>query len=442
MGYKTIKKGIIINALWAIVSKLLSGLKLIIIGVIVARQLGPDEFGAYSYTISFVMLLSVLAEFRLHNILIREISKDEINTEKILGSAFITCLFFSIIGYITLLILVNFIEEDSELRFYILIYGLTYFFQTLRFLRAFFIAKFHNKTIFKIEIIVGLLVLLTAGIVSLYSNSILLYILIRMFDLLMVSLLLIMFYQIGFKKVKQWKFDKKISKELIINSSPLVLSSLALVIFQQFDQIMIKHLLNEYSVGQYSAAVSIIGLIVFIPMVLTDVISPSLIKSKINSKSTDYLNKLQLFSDYITWGSIILCILITFLSPIIVNLIYGDKYLDSIEILKVFTWQSVFIAMGAVAAQIMIIDNKHQVAYIKSLAAGILNIVLNFIWIPKYGIMGAVWASLVAYVTSSYIAHFFIKRYKYIFFIQTKSLFYGLVNIFNDLKTINRKNDD
>ncbi len=439
MTNNTFKKGKVFNALWAIISKFLSGIKLVIVGVIVARYLGPDEFGAYSYTISFVMLFAVLAEFRLHNILIREISKNEINTESILGSAFLTCLFFSILGYLALFLLVRIIEDNTELRSLILIYGLTYFFQTLRFLRAFFIAKFKNLIIFKIEITVGLLVLISAVLISIFKISVLSFILLRIFDVVLASILLLGFYQIRYKKVKEWKFNRNISRQVIISSSPLVISSFALVIFQQFDQIMIKHILDEYSVGQYSASVSIISLIVFIPVVLTEVITPSLVKLKINEDIRNYHKRLQLFSDYIIWSSIFLCVLVTLLSPIIVNLIYGKEFVESISILKIFTWQSVFIAMGSVAAQIMIIDDKHQIAYIKSVLGGFLNIFLNFIWIPKYGIMGAVWASLIAYATSSYIAHFFIKRYKYIFAIQTKSLVYGLGNIYKDLKTINKK---
>ena len=433
------EKGKILNVIWAIISKFLSGIKLVIVGVIVARFLGPEEFGLYSYTISFVMLLSVLAEFRLHNILIREISENKTNTETILGTAFFTCIIFSVLGYSVLFILANIIEKNDELRFYILIYGLTYFFQTLRFLRAFFIAKFENKIIFKIEIIVSIIVILSAFLISQYSISIVAFLLLRIFDIAFVSLLLITFYQIKFKKIKNWKFNFEISKYVTKSASPLVVSSLALVIFQQFDQIMIKHILDEYSVGQYSASVSIISLIVFIPVVLTEVISPSLVKLKMKEDVVNYNQRLQLFSDYIIWSTVLICAIVTLFSPIIVNLIYGEKYTESIAILKIFTWQSVLIAMGSVAAQIMIIDNKHQIAYYKSIFGGLINIILNFIFIPRYGTMGAVWASLIAYLASSYVAHFFINRYKYIFIIQTKSFLYGLGNIFNDLKTIRRK---
>lgn len=431
----------IFNVIWAVTSKLLSGLKLVIVGVIVARYLGPEIFGSYSYCISFVTLLSVLAEFRFHNIIIREISENKIKSEKILGSAFYNCLFFSSLGYVTLIILVNFIETDDKLANLILIYGLSYFFQTLRFLRAFFIAKYKNNIILRVETLTSLLVIILGIVFGLSGSSIVFFIFLRILDIFMISALLLFFYQLEFKNLKKWQFNKEISFELIKNSSPLVISSLALVIFQQFDKIMIKQILDEYSVGQYTASASLISLIVFVPVVLSEVISPYLIAAKEKTGNLYYKKKAQLFSDYIFWGSIFLCFIVMILSPLIINIVYGDQYFDAIRVMQIFAWQGGLIAMGSVAAQIMIIDNTHQIAYLKSISGGLINIVLNIIWIPKFGIIGAVWASLIAYAISSYFAHFVIVRYRYIFYIQTRSITHGLINIFADLKNRNKRND-
>ena len=65
-----------VNIIWAFFGKVASGVKLVVLGIIVARYLGPSEFGSLSYTISFVSLPSVLAEFRLQSILSRELSKE------------------------------------------------------------------------------------------------------------------------------------------------------------------------------------------------------------------------------------------------------------------------------------------------------------------------------------------------------------------------------
>ena len=422
------------NAFWAVGSKLLSGLKIVVIGIIVARHLGPEDFGAYSYAISFVTLLSVLAEFRLHNILIRELSEDVHEPKKVLGSAFGVCLIFSIVGYLILLVLAKVIESDSKLYVLIVVYGISYFFQTLRFLRAFFIAKYLNRIIFQVEILVGSLVIGTAVILGIYAAEVQFFVFVRLLDLFLIVALLLLFYQLKFGDLSHWRFKKQIAQSLTKNSLPLVVSSFAMIIFQQLDKIMIKHFLDENAVGQYTASSSLISLIVFVPVVLTEVLSPYLIAFKQGKRLSYYQKKAQLFSDYIFWGSFIISGAIMLLSSIIINVIYGDQFSEAIEVMRIFSWQGALIAMGSVAAQIMIIDNTHQIAYLKSIMGGVMNVILNVIWIPKFGIIGAVWASLLAYFISSYAAHLLIKRYRYIFRVQTRSITHGLSNIYYDLK--------
>ncbi len=422
------------NIFWAVSSKLMSGVKLVVIGIIIARFLGPDKFGLYSYVISFVTLLSVLAEFRLQNILVRELSEDRKGAETLLGSAWVTCIFFAVTGYIILLVLTVGLESNHNLRFYIYIYGISYLFQTIRFLRAFFISKYLNGIIFKVEFLVGTLILIGAILLGLFGGNVMSFIILRLADFLLISLFLILFYRIRFSKLNHWRLDLEVAKSLVKLSSPLVLSSFAMIIFQQLDKIMIKYFLDEYAVGQYSAASSLISLIVFVPVVLTEVISPYLISIKLKEGMEQYKKKAQLFSDIIFWGSMVISLVVALLSNFIINIIYGNRFTEAIEVMRIFSWQGVFVAMGAIAAQIMIIDNKHQIAYVKSLSGGLINIVLNLFWIPQYGIMGAVWASLVAYAISSYGSHFFIKRYRYIFYLQTNSIARGIVNIYNEYK--------
>src|SRR5690606_15437776 len=205
------------------------------------------------------------------------------------------------------------------------------------------------------------------------------------------------------------------------------------VIFNRVDQVMIKHLIDDYAVGQYSAAVSITGIIAFIPIVLSESITPTLIARR-KLKIEYYEISKQAFSNVIIWGSLILSLIVMLLSPVIIHILYGAEFTPAIEVMKIFAFKGLFVAMGAVAAQIMIIESVHQLAYIKSLAGGVVNIILNYILLVNIGMIGAVWASLIAFFISSYFIHLFIRRYKYIFWIQTKSLFFGWLYLIQDLK--------
>ena len=428
-------KKAVFNAFWAIFSKLLSGLKISIIGILLARFSGPEVYGTYSYVISFVMLFSVLAEFRLHNILLREIPNEDIPEDKILGSSLLTCLGFSLLGYLVLSISVTLAEADKGLRYYVLIYGITYFFQIIRFLRAFFMAKYLNGVLFQAESLVSIIIVMSAVVAGFMGYGLNVFLALRLIDIALVAVMLLVFYIRLAGNPLDWKMDRDTARFLIKSSLPLVLSSMALVIFQQFDKIMLKQMMGEYSVGQYNAAASLISLIVFIPIALSETLGPYMAKYKKELSVQHYQAKVQVYSDYVVWLSIALSVGIMLTSSLVINTIYGSEYREAIEVLRIFSWQGLFIALGAIAAQIMIVDNTHQIAYFKSLLGGLLNIVLNLVWIPKFGIMGAVWASILAYVLSSYLAHILIPRYRYIFVIQSKSIAFGLLNIIHDLRT-------
>lgn len=402
-------------------------MKLVLLAVLIARYLGPEKFGTFNYVISFVSLLAVLAEFRLQNILTRELSKKNNDTNSLLGSAFYISLFFATIGYLLSSTISYFlhIDENYQIHLFILLYASSYFFQTLRILRSFYISKYNNIYISKIEFIAAILILLFTILFIIFDFSLVYFILLRIFDVFIISFFLWFFYSKKFNSIKLWRSNRDTIISLVKSSFPLVLSGVAIMVFQRIDQIMLGQMIGLESVGQYSAAVTVIGFISFIPVIVAESYAPNLVK---NISNPVYDSIRQNFSDVLIWGTIFFSILLYFTSPIIINILFGPEYIPAIKILKLFSIKAVFVSMGAVSAQIMIVENTHQLAYVKSVFGGISNIILNYFLIESIGMIGAVWASLFAFLLSSYIAHLFIKRYQYIFVIQSKSIIFGFTN--------------
>lgn len=427
----------VFNLAFSVIAKLFSGVKLALLGIIIARYLGPNEFGVYSYVISLVTLLSVLAEFRLQSILVRDFSERKTDKNVLLGSSLRICFTFATLGYILLSIIVFLINDELIVKYFVLIYGISYFFQVFKFLRAYFISNLLNKVIVKAELITALSILILALLLINFELPLIYFIALRAFDFFLFSAILLLIFITSDGSILCWKDDKEIRNRLIKDSVPLVLSGVAIVIFNRVDQVMLKHLVDDYAVGQYSAAVSITGIISFIPIVLSESITPTLIERR-QTNYEYYLASRESFSNLIIWGSLLLSLFVMLLSPFIINVIYGDEYFPAIEVMRIFAFKGLFVAMGAVAAQIMIIESVHQLAYIKSIAGGAVNIVLNFFLIILLGMIGAVWSSLIAFFISSYVIHFFMRRYKYIFWIQTKSLFLGWQFIIRDIRILGK----
>ena len=425
------------NLTWGVLAKLFSGMKLAFLGIIIARYLGPEDFGVFSYVISFVSLFSVLAEFRLQSILVRDFSENKIDPKILLGSSLKICLFFASIGYLSLSLIVYILDDNNTMKFFLLIYGLSYFFQIFRFLRAFFISKLLNKLIIRAELIAAFSLLAIGAMFIYLQLSVIYFVALRVFDVFMFSVLLVILYTKNEGSILLWKENVAVRKKLIIDSFPLVLSGFAVIIFNKIDQVMLRHFIDDYAVGQYSAAVSITGIISFIPIVISESITPILV-SKRKKNIELYKKSRQSFSNILIWGSLVLSIIIMLLSPYIISILYGSEYNPAIGVMKIFAFKGVFVAMGAVAAQIMIIEAVHQLAYVKSVIGGIVNIVFNYFLILKLGMIGAVWASLLAFLLSSYIVHFFMKRYRYIFWIQTKSILFGWSFLIRDINLLIR----
>src|SRR5690606_298323 len=185
------------NLAFGVFAKLFSGVKLALLGIIVASYLGPTEFGVYSYVVSLVTLLTALAEFRLQNILIRDFSENKVKKEILLGSSLRICLFFATLGYIFLSVIVWILNDELIIKSFVLIYGTSYFFQIFRFLRAYFISKLLNKLIIRAEIITTIVILLFAVVFIYLKLSIKYFLVFRVFDFFLFSAILILIYSIS-----------------------------------------------------------------------------------------------------------------------------------------------------------------------------------------------------------------------------------------------------
>ena len=116
------------NTSWLLGEKILRLLVGIFVGVWIARFLGPEKFGLFSYAQSFVGLFAVTATLGLDGIVVRELIKNNNSTEGILGTAFLLKFFGAIFSLIALLIVVNFISIDNYTKnLFFIIAGATLF---------------------------------------------------------------------------------------------------------------------------------------------------------------------------------------------------------------------------------------------------------------------------------------------------------------------------
>ena len=410
------------NTSWLFGEKILRMIVALFVGIWVARYLGPEKFGLLSYAQSFVALFAVVAGLGLDSLVVRELVKDESRAETLLGTSFFLKIFGAFCMLIFLAIALQFTSNDFYTKALIFIIASASIFQSFNVVDFYFQSKVMSKYIVYANVI-SLLFSSVVKITLIISNSSLeAFVWVVLFDSIILAIgYLYYFFKHSDFKIQKLIFSKSTAILLLKDSWPLILSGIVISIYMKIDQVMIKQLLGNEEVGQYSAAVRISEAWYFIPGVIASSLFPAIINAKKHSEEL-YYKRLQRLYNLMVWIAIAIAIPVTFLSDSIINLMYGGQYNQAGGVLLIHIWSGIFVFLGVANSQWLLIENLNKISMYNAAIGSIINVVLNLILIKKIGIVGAAWASLASYSFSAYFLLFFRKKTKMNFFSITKSL--------------------
>lgn len=382
----------------------------VFVGIWIARYLGPEVFGKLNYLTSIVGLLGVIGSLGLDSIIVGEF----VNTKD--PSRIIqTALLLKFVGFLIFVILIFifsklFSIEGSSL-FFLLVLSTTIFFQAFNVFEMYFQSKILGKYI-ALSNVIALSLVSLFRIYLIYSKSTLFFFILA---IVLESIILALFYI--YLATKNRLLNKSIfqipqsdlAKKLLKNSWPLLLSSLVIMIYMRIDQILIKEYLGESQLGIYSAALRLSEGWYFLPTVVASSLYPAILNAK-NTDSDLYRLRLEKLFVILIWGAILIALIVSFSSTYIVDILYGNKYEGASSVLTIHIWASVFV-FGGVAANCWVLAENLQKYVNYFLVTGlILNVVLNIVFIPRYGLVGSAFATLIAQGYAAFLAPYFFKE--------------------------------
>ncbi len=412
------------NTSWLLLEKAIRFITGIWIGTLTVKYLGAAQYGKLEYTIGFVFLLTPLASLGINSILTRQLVADKENQPFYFGSAFwmrfaaaiFIILFLNSIGLFTSQsiaeILPIALPSDSTERWLVFILSLNLFFNVSDLVTSHFQAQVSSHFIVKIQIVV-LLVSATLRLVGIWKEySVLFFASLLLIETILTAAgLFFTFFRNG-EKVTSWKWNTTIAKVMFRDSMPLIFSGIAVSIYMRIDQMMIKQFLGDEASGYYGAAVRISEMWYFVPVVFAGSLFPAIVELQKNGNIEKYKKRMQQLFDFLLWSAIAIALPITFLSEwIIVDILpYGKEFAPSAAILAVHVWGGVFVATGVAGGRWLLAENKQIYNFLQTSLGAILNFALNWYWLPKYGLLGAAYATVVSYAIASFGCSFFFPQ--------------------------------
>lgn len=416
------------NVFWAVLGKVVTLLSTLFVGILVARYLGPEQYGLMNYVISIVTLFSVFSTFGTTEIIIRDLSKKEIPTETILGTAFILRIILAIVTYVIITIYVILFDVAIATIAMILIYSTSMFFSCFDVIRHYFTSIIRNEYVVKSEIFRTLLGAVIKIVLLVIKAPLWAFIVALTVDFMLLAVAYIGAYRKQVGKISDWKFDKSFAYNLISTSVPLVISSAAVVVYQRIDQVMIGNMLDNEQLGYFSSAGSFLGVIIFIPAIMIQTLAPILVRYKKESEVL-YKTQAQKMMNVTIWLTIFVSCVMSALSYVVIRYTYGIEYIEAVPAMQILSFKAVGVALITLGGQLIIIENIHQLAFLRNIMSCVVCVAVNYLFIPQWGIVGSAWATIITVMFTGGIANIFIPRYRHIFKMQIKSLLFGWKDI-------------
>jgi O-antigen/teichoic acid export membrane protein len=189
---------------------------------------------------------------------------------------------------------------------------------------------------------------------------------------------------------------------------------------------MIKEMLDAKAVGQYAAAVRLSEAWYFIPMVIASSLFPAIINAKKESEKL-YYGRLQRLYTFMVWLAIGIALPLTFLSDWLVMLLYGTDYSQAGVVLMIHIWAAIFVFLGVVSGKWYLSENLQILVFWRAFFGMIVNVYLNYILMPVYGVIGAAIATLFGQISAALLFDLFHRQTRSIFWMKIKSFaFIGL----------------
>lgn len=394
----------------------------LLVGVWVARYLGAEQFGLLNFALAFTGLFAAIATLGMQGIVVRDIVRDQKSTNLTLGTAAILQLIGGLVSFLLIMVAIHYFRPDNILsRSIVAILGAMMLLKFSEVVVCWFESQVQSKYAVWVQGYVFVTFIGVKVALILIEAPLIAFAWSMLGEATVVAIILMLVLNHRGTPIKTLRFSMNRAKELLKDSWPLFLSAASISVYTKIDQIMIGQMLDDRAVGLYSAALRLSEIWYFIPAAIVASVFPSIIELKRSSKERYYLRLQQLYNVMVIM-SLSLAIPIALLAKPLITIIFGPEFAEASTVLVFHIWAGIFIFLSIASHSWYLAENLQKLSLQRTIFCATINITLNLILIPHFGIEGAAFALL----TSLAITHGFIdgiqKKTRVIFFMKLKAM--------------------
>jgi polysaccharide transporter, PST family len=394
---------IVTNTFWLMADNILRMGIGLVVGVWVARYLGPSQFGLLSYAISIAGMFSVIAKAGLDEIIIRDLVSENTANAEILGTGFILKLASGSVAFLLAIWAILLIpSKDLLTPWLVSIIAFGMIFQSLDTIDLWFQSQVESKKTVYAKNVAYLISTALKVLLVTQKAPLLAFAIVTFAEVALTSINLAIAYRLAGYSFKIWRVNLSLARQFLRQSWPNILTGLSVTIYMRIDQIMLGNTIGNATVGNYAVGVRLAEVWYFIPVAIVSSIAPKIFQSKQESQQL-YDDRIQKALNLLVMTMYAIGLIMTCFSDRIITLLYGSNYTSSSTILSIYVWSNVFVALGLIRNTWVTTEGLFRFGSVTTFVGALLNILLNLVLIPRYAGAGAALATVISYSVSDYL---------------------------------------
>lgn len=382
--------------------------------IVIARTMGVEIYGLFSLAIILIGFFITFASLGLIDGLLRYIpyyrGKKELKKVKFLiKSCFIVLLITSVLSSILLFVLSEVISihifKEPGLVYYLKILSLVIPFTIISSIFLTIIRAFERATSYSFLVNVfqnGLKFLLLALFIlmGLKTNALIFSYLLAFVGLLIVAYFVARTHLKKIFKEKNLKSNEKcvIFRELLLYSWPLIFVGILYSLFYWTDSLMLGYFKTASDVGLYNATITIISLFAVAQSLFVQLFIP-LASKKLSQNKLALIKQLtQQITKWIYLLNLPIFAMVFLFPGVVINFLFGSEFIIAQTSLRILALGGLFAGFLGILTGLITIKGDTKTILKDFIVFSIINILLNILLIPKYGINGAAIATTISWI--------------------------------------------
>lgn len=414
------------SAGWLMVRQVLSIFNSLILGILIARHLGPEGFGVLSYAVSLTLMVRPLTTLGLRNLSLREYANRPESADRILG----TVAAMRIMGTLVAIAVIYFVAthfpiEHENIAALCVLLGVTLIFQVADTIKEQFIAAQSPRTFVMVEAYtMAAFTLVKLGLV-LAESPVDVFILVTGAEFAAQGMMSALAYRLQIGQLPKPRVDPTLLRSYARSALPLLLGSISTVIYLKIDILFLANMAGKEATGQYAVATRLSEAWYILPSALTMAAFPRMVELR-RSSPNHYHHRMQEAMDaFAAFGTLIAVTSLFWAGPLI-WLLFGSEYAGAVSLLQIQVWVGVVFATRQLIHKHLLAEGLYWGSALINLTGALSNVALNLALIPRYGAGGAAWATLISYTIAPLLLAAVLPSVRPVAAMQVNAIFWPI----------------